>query len=234
MKTLALTDLKEFDGRLAVHQGNLYTPQTGKGAGNTYIYLVTCANKTMDPLVIEFYSHWLAKAVCRYKMENPSGLPLLHILSELMDRNGLGYLFWGYEITGCIVIDNLTGTERSECEGNLSLKKSGSGWDITVETSEGPSDAGRLSWTKGDTQEPEKPDTGTVNPAGKVYSGEDGQVQHPSPAGGFAFGPAIPAWFRDLRNHPLANKVGQVVLWIVIFLIAFFLFTQLLNPYIQS
>lgn len=234
MKTLVLTDLKEFDGRLAVHQGNLFTSKTGGGSGNTYIYLVTCANKAMDSLVIEFYSHWLAKAVCRYRMENPSGLPLLQILSELMDRNGLGYLFWGYEITGCIVVDNLTGAERTECEGNLSLKRSGAGWVITVQTSEGSSEAGRLGWLKGNKPTAEKPDTGNVNSISKVNTGDGGQVHKPSPTGGFAYSPAIPAWIRDLRNHPLANKVGRVVIWIVIFLIAFFLFTQLLNPYIQS
>lgn len=118
MQKFILTDIKETCKEIFIY------PETASPSrGGKFLYLVVSYRKDIEPDLILLYTKWLYKAALIYRNNKPDSLPLLQILNKLLQENGASYCFWGYEIKGCILIDNFSSKPCVESYGNLSVKQ---------------------------------------------------------------------------------------------------------------
>lgn len=202
MRTLVLKDNKEFDGILYAHPSNLSSSE------DKYLYLVVSARKDIDKQVIQFYTTWLAETVSKYKFENSKKLHILQILAKKMDELGATYLFWEYEITGFVIIDNLTGKEKMESFGKISVSKHGLSKFISYQSDKSTKIIATLE-VQSTNLPPEKRPW-----LMRLKSLLLNQV-------------------KSIFKNPTVKKSGIMLFWLILGMISYLILTTLLNPLIH-
>lgn len=224
MKTLVLTNKKDLDGELFVYPGSVPT-----GKSDKYLYLVVCGRTGIDSTVVLFYTQWMYKAALTYRQNNPDSLPFLNTLSKLLNNNGMHYRFWNYEINGCVMIDNLSGTPRVESFGCLSVKQYSTSMVLYYTSNGRKSDVASIGFSKDtdqETSEESSDDTGATHPESDHSEGDK------TTDGGSIL--QLPTALQSFLSRLLAQKTTSVLLFILIAVAAYFILSKLLNTFIVT
>lgn len=216
MKTPVLSVTKPFDGNLYFYPANLSLTE-GK-----YLFMVVSARKNIDDEVIKFYTFWLAKAVSIYKFENSNNLKLLQILSDLMEEAGSSYFFWEHEITGCVIVHNINNVAKVENYGKISACMHGMSVSITWKSEKSKEVIATLEFKSYDEPDPtkEKKSRNWLGDIVNMFSLQKNQN-------------LLPKALVSIISNPTVRKFGLMIFWLIVGILAYFLFTILLNPLIR-
>lgn len=191
-------------------------------ASDKYLFVVMAAREGIDEELVQYYGHWLTKAACVYRKENPEQIPFLNVLSGILQKEGMDYFFWGYEITGCVIIDNL----RRPCVesfGDIFIDRYSDSMTVKLL----PENV-KLGTVK-IKEENQSPDYIKESDKNADYKEPDSSKPVAGVGEGIASDWSLPGSLKRLYMHSLVKKALSVLLWLLIGVFSYFVFIHLLN-----